>query len=102
MGAVAAQVADLVVVTSDNPRSEPPGAIIDEVVAGVPAGGRERITVEPDRATAIAIALEAASAGDVVVVAGKGHETTQTVGDRVLDFDDREVVRKLLEERAHQ
>jgi UDP-N-acetylmuramoyl-L-alanyl-D-glutamate--2,6-diaminopimelate ligase len=102
MGAVAAQAADLVVVTSDNPRSEPPEAIIDEIVAGIPPEGRERVTVEPDRAAAIAIALDGAAEDDVVVVAGKGHETTQTVGDRVLEFDDREVVRSLLEERAHR
>jgi UDP-N-acetylmuramoyl-L-alanyl-D-glutamate--2,6-diaminopimelate ligase len=99
MGAVAARAADLVVVTSDNPRSEAPAAIIDAVVAGVPPEGRARLTVEPDRAAAIAVALDAAREGDVVVVAGKGHETTQTVGDRVLEFDDRDVVRSLLEER---
>jgi UDP-N-acetylmuramoyl-L-alanyl-D-glutamate--2,6-diaminopimelate ligase len=102
MGAVAARGADLVVVTSDNPRSESPGAIIDAVVAGVPSDLRERVTVESDRAAAIAVAVDTATDGDVVVVAGKGHETTQTVGDRVLEFDDREVVRSLLEERARQ
>jgi UDP-N-acetylmuramoyl-L-alanyl-D-glutamate--2,6-diaminopimelate ligase len=100
MGGVAARLADVVVVTSDNPRSEPPATIIHEVLAGIPAGGRDKVTVEPDRAAAIAAALEVAGDGDVVVVAGKGHETTQTVGDRVLEFDDREVVRSLLEERA--
>jgi UDP-N-acetylmuramoyl-L-alanyl-D-glutamate--2,6-diaminopimelate ligase len=100
MGAVAARSADLVVVTSDNPRSEAPAAIIDEVIGGIRADGRERVTVEPDRAAAIAVALDEARDGDVVVVAGKGHETTQTIGDRVVEFDDRAVVRKLLAERA--
>ena len=89
MGATAARLADLVVVTSDNPRSEDPRAIIDEIVAGI----RRRplaVEVEPDRAAAIAMAITLAGAGDVVVIAGKGHETTQTIGDDVLPFDDRE------------
>ncbi len=97
MGAVAARLADHVVVTSDNPRSESPAAIIDEVMAGVPPAERDRVAVEPDRAAAIALALDAADDGDVVVVAGKGHETTQTIGDRVVEFDDRKVVAGLLD-----
>jgi UDP-N-acetylmuramoyl-L-alanyl-D-glutamate--2,6-diaminopimelate ligase len=88
------------VVTSDNPRSESPATIIDEVVAGIPPADRDHVTVEPDRAAAIATALDAANDGDVVVVAGKGHETTQTIGDRVIEFDDRDVVRRLLEGRG--
>ena len=103
MGAVASRLADQVVVTSDNPRSESPVAIIDEVMAGVPVAERDRVTVEPDRAAAIALALDAARDGDVVVVAGKGHETTQTIGDRVVEFDDRKVVQELLDRRgAHR
>jgi UDP-N-acetylmuramoyl-L-alanyl-D-glutamate--2,6-diaminopimelate ligase len=101
MGAIAARFADRVVVTSDNPRSESPAAIIDEVLAGVPPEAREHVAVEPDRAAAIRIAIDSAHAGDVVVVAGKGHETTQTIGDRVTEFDDRQVVRDLLERRDH-
>ena len=93
MGGAAVRLADLVVVTSDNPRSESPSAIIDEIVAGVPSAARGDVIVEPDRATAIATALDAARDGDLVVVAGKGHETTQTIGDQVIQFDDREVVR---------
>jgi UDP-N-acetylmuramoyl-L-alanyl-D-glutamate--2,6-diaminopimelate ligase len=100
MGAVAARLADQVVVTSDNPRSESPAAIIDDVIAGVPPAGRARVAVEPDRAAAIALALDAANDGDVVVVAGKGHETTQTIGDRVVEFDDRKVVQDLLDRRG--
>ena len=91
MGAAAARFADRLVVTSDNPRSEDPLAIIDQIVAGIPPGSD--VAVVPDRAKAIHYALANASAGDVVVVCGKGHETTQTIGSQVLPFDDREVCR---------
>ncbi len=101
MGSIAVRFADRVVVTSDNPRSESPAAIIDDVMAGVPPEARDDVTVEPDRAAAIELAIAEAHAGDVVVVAGKGHETTQTIGDRVTEFDDREVVRALLDQRDH-
>jgi UDP-N-acetylmuramoyl-L-alanyl-D-glutamate--2,6-diaminopimelate ligase len=100
MGAIAAELADRVVVTSDNPRSETPDAIISDVIGGVGSTHRAKVAVEPDRAAAIDLAVVAAEAGDVVVVAGKGHETTQTIGDRVLPFDDREVVRAALTRRA--
>jgi UDP-N-acetylmuramoyl-L-alanyl-D-glutamate--2,6-diaminopimelate ligase len=100
MGAVAAAAADRVVVTSDNPRSEDPAAIIDAVLSGIGPDDRARVVVEPDRAEAIELAITGAAPGDVVVVAGKGHETTQTIGARTLPFDDREVVRRILEERA--
>lgn len=89
MGAAAAKNADILVVTSDNPRSERPEDIIAEIVAGIPAGAV--VTVEPDRRAAIHYALAHAAAGDTVVVCGKGHETTQTIGTRVLPFDDRAV-----------
>jgi UDP-N-acetylmuramoyl-L-alanyl-D-glutamate--2,6-diaminopimelate ligase len=101
MGAVAAAGADRVVVTSDNPRSEDPDAIIDAVLSGVDPHLRAGVVVEPDRAAAIALAVGGAAPGDVVVVAGKGHETTQAIGDRVVPFDDREVVRRLLAERRN-
>ena len=100
MGGAAAEAADVVVVTSDNPRREDPGAIIGAVVSGVPEERRRQVCVEPDRRAAIALALEQATPGDVVVIAGKGHETTQTVGDAVVPFDDRAVARELLGERA--
>ena len=87
MGAAAARHADHLVVTSDNPRSERPEDIIAEIVAGIPAGAD--VTVEPDRRAAIHYALAHAAEGDTVVVCGKGHETTQTIGARVLPFDDR-------------
>ncbi|MGA2838414.1 MAG: UDP-N-acetylmuramoyl-L-alanyl-D-glutamate--2,6-diaminopimelate ligase [Acidimicrobiales bacterium] len=87
MGAVASAGADTVVLTSDNPRSEDPLAIIDEVRAGM-SGGAE-VTVEPDRAAAIRVAVGIAEPGDVVLVAGKGHEETQTAGGRTVPLDDR-------------
>jgi len=97
MGRAASEGADLVIVTSDNPRSEDPQRIIDEIVSGIPSE-TARI-VEPDRRAAIGRAIDAAEAGDVVVIAGKGHETTQEVGDEVLPFDDRIVARTALEAR---
>jgi UDP-N-acetylmuramoyl-L-alanyl-D-glutamate--2,6-diaminopimelate ligase len=89
MGEVAARLADRVVVTSDNPRSEDPGAIVAAIVEGVAAGDTAKVTVDVDRRAAIAQAIGSAGAGDIVLIAGKGHETTQTVGDAVLPFDDR-------------
>ena len=98
MGEIVARLADVAVVTSDNPRSEDPDAIISAVLSGIE--DRTGVLVEPDRAAAIAAAVRVARAGDVVIVAGKGHETTQTIGDVVLPFDDREVVRRALDEVA--
>ena len=95
MGAAAA-VADLVIVTNDNPRSEDPRAIADAAVAGVRAAGAEP-AVELDRRAAIGDALAWAKPGDVVLVAGKGHEAGQTIGDETLPFDDRAVVRSILD-----
>jgi UDP-N-acetylmuramoyl-L-alanyl-D-glutamate--2,6-diaminopimelate ligase len=101
MGAVAARLADAVIVTSDNPRSEDPLAIIEAVAAGAEAvPGGAPVARQADRRTAIADALAAARPGDVVVVAGKGHETTQVLADREIPFDDRAVVRALLAERG--
>jgi UDP-N-acetylmuramoyl-L-alanyl-D-glutamate--2,6-diaminopimelate ligase len=95
MGAAAAEFADVVIVTSDNPRHENPHDIIASIVAGAVASGVHP-TVEPDRRAAIALALEMAETGDAVVLAGKGHETTQTIGDTAHPFDDRVVARELL------
>jgi UDP-N-acetylmuramoyl-L-alanyl-D-glutamate--2,6-diaminopimelate ligase len=97
MGRVAATLADEVVVTSDNPRSEDPGEIVREILAGTSAGPA-RVRSEVDRARAIALALRGARGGDTVVVAGKGHETTQILGKREIPFDDREIARDLLRE----
>jgi UDP-N-acetylmuramoyl-L-alanyl-D-glutamate--2,6-diaminopimelate ligase len=96
MGASAAEHADLVIATSDNPRHEDPRAIIDEAVDGIEARYRDRLTIEVDRRAGIRAALRMARAGDVVVVAGKGHEATQTIGDTAHPFDDRAVARELL------
>jgi len=100
MGRVASQLADLAIVTSDNPRSEEPVEIIAEIVAGAVG----EIVVEPDRRAAIELAVDAAEPGDVVLVAGKGHEQGQEIAGVVLPFDDREVageaLRKLAEARA--
>jgi UDP-N-acetylmuramoyl-L-alanyl-D-glutamate--2,6-diaminopimelate ligase len=94
MGEVATRLADLAVLTTDNPRSEDPTSIAAEVRAGV--GRPEVLVEEPDRRAAIALALESARPGDVVVLAGKGHETTQVVGVDVRPFDDRAVAAELL------
>jgi len=109
MGEIAGRLAGLPVLTSDNPRSEDPLAIIAQVEAGLIASGRIRIDradsssrdgylVEPDRRRAIAIALGIAVPGDAVVIAGKGHEDYQLVGGRVLPFDDRAVAREIAAE----
>ncbi|MFM9038117.1 MAG: UDP-N-acetylmuramoyl-L-alanyl-D-glutamate--2,6-diaminopimelate ligase [Actinomycetota bacterium] len=98
MGETAASLADGVVVTSDNPRSEDPQAIIASIVAGIPDHLRHRLVgVQPDRRAAMSLAFRHANIGDVVIIAGKGHESTQTIGGEVLDFDDRVVARQLLE-----
>jgi UDP-N-acetylmuramyl tripeptide synthase len=94
MGRIAAALADDVVVTSDNPRSEDAAAIIAEVLAGVPAG--TEAVARPDRRAAIAEALSRAKSGDVVLVAGKGHETDQIIAGVAHPFDDRAVLRELL------
>jgi UDP-N-acetylmuramoyl-L-alanyl-D-glutamate--2,6-diaminopimelate ligase len=94
MGAAAVALADLAILTSDNPRSEDPLAILAEMLQGVltvPAGQRGRLIIEPDRAAAIGLAIAGAGKGDIVVVAGKGHERGQYVAGAVIPFDDREV-----------
>ena len=95
MGEAAARLADRVVVTSDNPRSEEPAAIISQILdcPSCRSCGSPKIIVEPDRRRAIHLALSAAERGDVVIVAGKGHETTQEIAGVKHPFDDREVVR---------
>jgi UDP-N-acetylmuramoyl-L-alanyl-D-glutamate--2,6-diaminopimelate ligase len=97
MGRAAAEGSDLVVLTSDNPRSEEPMAIIDEALAGVRETTTEYI-VEPGRAAAIALAIRAARAGDIVLLAGKGHEKVQVLGDRTIPFDDVVVAENSLKE----
>jgi len=93
MGAIASRLARQVVVTSDNPRSEDPSAIIAQIVAGAEPA-RARVHTEPDRRAAIRLALSLARAGDVLLVAGKGHETGQDLAGRSVPFDDRQVLRE--------
>jgi UDP-N-acetylmuramoyl-L-alanyl-D-glutamate--2,6-diaminopimelate ligase len=118
MGEIAARLSDIVIVTSDNPRTEDPLAIVNEVEAGVRKTGLKKIRVskretldsgpetergycvEADRRAAIGIALRSASPGDSVLIAGKGHEDYQILGTKKIHFDDREVAREELERRA--
>ena len=105
MGAIAARLADVAIFTSDNPRSEDPLAILAAMIDGavdVPQAQRAHVIMEPDRAAAIELAIASASRGDVVVLAGKGHETGQYVAGSVLPFDDRQVAADALaRQRAH-
>ncbi len=94
MGEVAARLADVVIITTDNPRDEDPAAIIAQVHDGM--DDPRDLRIEPDRRAAIAAGVAACGPGDVLLVAGKGHEATQVIGTRVLPFDDRLVVRELL------
>ncbi len=98
MGQAAGAGSDVVVVTSDNPRGEDPLAIIEEVLPGL-SGTPAKVIVEPDRHRAIELAIAQARQGDLVLLAGKGHEKTQTIGDRVIPFDDVAIARQVL--RAH-
>jgi UDP-N-acetylmuramoyl-L-alanyl-D-glutamate--2,6-diaminopimelate ligase len=97
MGAIAASFSDLCVITSDNPRTEDPNKIIEDILAGTRQGNAETV-IEIDRRKAIETALAQARKGDFVLVAGKGHETYQIFKDRTIHFDDREVVREFLED----
>jgi UDP-N-acetylmuramoyl-L-alanyl-D-glutamate--2,6-diaminopimelate ligase len=105
MGAVAARLSDVVILTSDNPRSEDPDRIIEEIQRGTAAGSQKssarapQVLTIPDRRSAIDRAVKDARAGDLVLIAGKGHERTQTIAGRVLPFDDVEVARAALARR---
>jgi UDP-N-acetylmuramoyl-L-alanyl-D-glutamate--2,6-diaminopimelate ligase len=106
MGMVAARLSDVVVITSDNPRSEDPRRIIDEIERGIPAGSQSSrppvVASVVDRAEAIERAVALAGSGDVVLIAGKGHEKYQQIGDRVLPFDDGAVARAALGRRRQR
>src|SRR6476646_745029 len=97
MGQVATRMADVAYLTSDNPRSEDPMAIMAAVAGGVTA--KDRLVEEPDRAAAITAAVKAAEPGDVVVIAGKGHEQGQETNGTITPFDDRDVARLALGRR---
>lgn len=100
MGALAARYADYAVVTSDNPRSEEPDAILKEIETGIKEAGAtpDKYTLIVDRKTAIREALNMAQPEDIILIAGKGHETYQILKDKTIDFDDREVAREILKE----
>ena len=93
MGQVAGQLADLSIVTSDNPRSEDPQSIIDQIIPGFE---EDNYRVVVNREEAIKQALEVAETGDIVLIVGKGHETYQTFADRKIDFNEREIIENLL------
>jgi UDP-N-acetylmuramyl tripeptide synthase len=90
MGGIAARLGDVVIVTSDNPRREEPESIIDEIFTGIPEGVGE-VHRESDRRKAIALSVKMARAGDTIVIAGKGHEDYQILGDQTIHFSDVEV-----------
>ena len=90
MGRIAALGADMVIVTNDNPRTENPDRIIDEIVAGMPE--EASYAIEPDRRAAISLALSEAASGDLILVAGKGHEQYQIFGSDRIPFDEREAI----------
>ncbi len=96
MGEIASRLSDLSVVTSDNPRSEDPNKIIEDVLEGVRVGGGAYVVI-PNRFSAIEYALDHAEKDDIILLAGKGHETYQVLADRTITFDEREIVRKLLD-----
>ena len=98
MGRIATTLSDVTVITSDNPRKEDPLAIIGEILSG--AGGAGSVQTEADRRKAIRLALAEARPGDVVLIAGKGHETYQVVGDTKHHFDDREEVEEFIREKG--
>ncbi|MCC7407105.1 MAG: UDP-N-acetylmuramoyl-L-alanyl-D-glutamate--2,6-diaminopimelate ligase [Phycisphaeraceae bacterium] len=100
MAAVACRLADEVIVTSDNPRTEEPGAIIEEILRGVPEQAKGKVKVEADRERAIEMAIRGATAGDVVLLAGKGHEDYQIIGKAKRHFDDREQAAGVLRDMA--
>ncbi len=100
MGRAAGEGSDYVVLTSDNPRGEPPQAILDEILPGLVATGA-RYTAEVDRASAIRLALAEAKERDIVLLAGKGHEKTQTIGAEILPFDDAAMAEKILEDLGY-
>jgi len=99
MAAVVERLADVVFVTSDNPRTEKPEAIIADIMVGFRNPGAETVTVEPDRRKAIEMALETARPDDIVLLAGKGHETYQIIGDKKFDFSDKDIAHQCLKER---
>ncbi|MCL5102523.1 MAG: UDP-N-acetylmuramoyl-L-alanyl-D-glutamate--2,6-diaminopimelate ligase [Armatimonadetes bacterium] len=102
MGGLGAEIADEVIITSDNPRTEDPNAIIRDILAGILEHRIDKVTVQADRKDAIREAIHRARTGDIVVIAGKGHEDYQIFADRTIHFDDREVAREILIAKARK
>jgi UDP-N-acetylmuramoyl-L-alanyl-D-glutamate--2,6-diaminopimelate ligase len=100
MGEVAGRSSEIVVLTSDNPRTEDPLLIINDAIVGLQRT-KAKVFVEPDREKAVELALDEARAGDIVLLAGKGHETYQVLRDRTIEFDDRDVARRILKRRGY-
>ena len=98
MGAIAQKLADRIIITSDNPRTEDPQQIITDIIAGLQSVSPDIVTVEPDRKEAIAMLKTIANNNDVVVIAGKGHEDYQILKDKTIHFDDREEAKKVFAE----
>ena len=95
MGRIAAELADEITITSDNPRSESPEAIINEIASGI-SNVSSRVNIEPDRRAAIIRTVEKAKTGDIILIAGKGHENYQEIAGVKHPFDDRQVVSEFL------
>jgi UDP-N-acetylmuramoyl-L-alanyl-D-glutamate--2,6-diaminopimelate ligase len=100
MGEVTGRLSDLTILSSDNPRAEDPLKIISDIIVGLQKTNGKYL-IEPDREKAIGVAMDEARAGDIVLLAGKGHENYQILADRTLEFDDREVARRALRERGY-
>ena len=101
MGEVTGRLSDLTILSSDNPRTEDPLKIISDIVVGLQKTAGKYL-IEPDREKAIGIAMDEARAGDLVLLAGKGHENYQILAERTLEFDDREAARRALRERGFE
>jgi UDP-N-acetylmuramoyl-L-alanyl-D-glutamate--2,6-diaminopimelate ligase len=101
MGEVTGRLSDLTILSSDNPRSEDPLKIISDIIVGVQKTSGKYV-IEPDREKAIGLAMDEARAGDIILLAGKGHENYQILADRTLEFDDREMARRALIQRGHK
>jgi len=101
MGKIASELADLAIITSDNPRSEEPKKIIEEILSGIPEEKKANIIVEEDREKAISLGIKIAKKNDCLLIAGKGHETYQIFADKVVPFDDREVARRFIKEKLN-
>ena len=99
MAKVAEEMADLIIITSDNPRTEDPDKIIADIVAGFEDPNSDKIRIEPDRKKAISYAVETAQSNDIVLIAGKGHETYQIIGKEKFEFSDKKVAQQALQAR---